>query len=244
MKKIFYININNLISMISIKRIILIILVFSIINFITNSIYDITSLNDVIKFAFYGVNNISDLPIELFKFILPNMVLVYLVLSFSKDEVRGRSSIFIIRIGNINVWINSLIISILILCIIYYSIGFITLSILNYRYFSSYIDFINLINILFLMVIYGFIVCLISLLISIFINNESTIFTIILLLYYLSISLGGMFNILDKYIIFNQGMLIKHYNSLLSFQWSYFYLIIFSLIIVILIKKISIKMDI
>lgn len=244
MKKMFYIIINNILSVISIKKIISIIFIFISINFITTSIYDINNLNDIFKFSFYGVNSIGELPIELFKGTLCNMYLVYIALSLSNNKLNNRSRIIILRIGNRQVWINGLIFSILIICLIYYSIGFSTLTILNYKYLGEYINLINIVDIFFLMILSGFSFCMISLLIGICIKDESTVFTIIVSLYYISISIGNVVTSLDKYLIFNQGMLIKYSNSSFSFMWAYFYNIIFSLIVYLCVKIISTRIDI
>lgn len=235
-KKTFRIILNNIFAMLSLRKYISIVFVFTIIHFITVSLYDISNFNDVFRFSFYGVNNIADMPIEFLKIILCNMFLVYLNLSFGNEEIKTRSSILVIRIGSKKLWVNSLIVSILILCFIYYLIGFVILGAINYIYFSIHANFLELINIFWLMCLSGFLICLVSLLISIFVDNEMIIFAITLSLFFLSIGLGSAVTYLDKYTIFTQGMLIKHEAIIPSFQWSYCYLGIVCLLLCVIVK--------
>lgn len=212
---------SNIISMFSYKKVLASITIFIIINYITESIYDITNINEVIKFSFYGVINIIDLPIELLKWTLNIIIFLYIMLSYVNNQINKRSSMIIIRLCNKKMYINSLICSILILCGLYYTIAYSILFVLNIEYLSKVIDHGELLKIFILLIMYSFFISLVGVVLNFYINNEVTLMCTILLLCYISISIGTISNSADMFMIFNQGILVKHDLGYFTYMWSY-----------------------
>lgn len=242
-KKTIRIVYNDLLAMFSINKLLATIGVYIIINYITLNLYDTKSINDVIKFSFYGVNNIIDMPIELLKWTLCQMLLIYFVLSFINDEFKRRRVIVVVKVGSRRAWINSLVVSTFIACAVYYIIGFLLLILFNFGYISSHINFAELMEVFILLVLSSFTICLIGFALCLFISSEAAIFTVVLFMYYFSIAIGSINISFDKYLIFNQGILAKHEFLAYSFQWSYNYDAIIILLIYLFIKKIVAKID-
>ena len=243
MKKFINIVLNNIICIFPIKNLLASLVMFIAINFLTNNIYPINNINDLFKYTFYGTKNLSDLPIELLKWILCNTFLIYLVLNFVNTEFEKRVQLTILRIGSRRIWINGIVISILISCFIYFILGSIILVGLNFKLVLGAMNFLEILKIIVLMSLSSLPICLIGLLLYLMIKTKFVIFSIIVFLYYLCISIGNTNRFLDKFLIFNQGILAKHYYSNFSFEWSYFYTLTFSFILYFIIKRFVVNYD-
>lgn len=232
MRKVFAIIKNNILSIFSKGKLLSIIGTFIIINVATEGFFslEITNFNDIIKFSFYGVESIEVISTELFKIIFYQVILFYLCISFVHNEIKNRSTLMIMRIGSRRLWGITLVISIVLLSVIYNGIGFLVIGILNYKMFFCYIDFMGIVNLYSLLVVVNTSILLIATLLSILIENEGLILIILLFLYLGAIIIG------DKYLIFNQALLIKYDKSVFSYAKSYMYSSIFFIITYILIK--------
>jgi len=219
---------SNILSIISIKTIIYVILIFIAINYINYGIYSINNLDDVIKSSFYGVNKLSDSTVEIFKMLLINIFPIYITLNYFNVTIDNYNLFTLMRMDNKASWINSLFISTLIFCILYYVIGFIVLFILNFKLMLVIFNFKYCFEVLILLVLSSFSICLVSMLLNSLIKNKSLIFSLIIFLYLLSIVMGDSISDSDKWLIFNQSMLVKYTYSCLTFYWAYFFNIITS----------------
>lgn len=244
MKKLVRIIHNNLLEMFSTNNVIAILLIFIFINYITNNLYNIDSINSLIMFSFWGPKNLTDNTIELFKWTFCQMLIIYIVMNFVSNQHKKRNCMLILRIGSKLTWINGIILSALIGCFLYFTIGFFILITFNFHLLFNTINFVQLIKLLCLFSLCAFISCLVGIVLNIIIKNEPIIFGILLFSYYFSISIGDKVALLDKLFLFNQGILVKHYlGNFISFQWSYLYTIFFSLIIYLVVRVLYIKRD-
>ncbi|WP_102399413.1 hypothetical protein [Haloimpatiens massiliensis] len=240
MKKINKIIVNNLIAIFNLKIVVSIILLYINVNFITKGLYNIKNFNELIKFSFYGTIGIGDLPIEMLKFTAIQMFIIYIALNFINEEFGERIKLNFLRVHSRKMYINSMIITIFVSCFIYFLLGLIVLGLLNLNLITTSVNFTLIIKILFLLIISSFCICLVGFLIALIIKYESVVFTIVLLFYYIGISIESN---LTKYIIFTQGILSKHYYHNISFKWSYCYCLFFSVILSFVLKSIFIRRD-
>lgn len=240
MKKLNKIIVNNLIVIFNLRIVVSIILLYINVNFITKGLYNVKNFNDLIKLSFYGTIDISELPIEMLKFTAIQMLIIYIVLNFISEEFGDRIKLNFLRVHSRKMYINSIIITIFVSCFIYFLLGFIVLGLLNLNLITTYMSFTLIIKILFLLIISSFCICLVGFFIALLIKYEAVVFTIVLLFYYIGISIKSN---LTKYIIFTQGILSKHYYHNISFKWSYCYCLIFSVILYLVLKSIFIRRD-
>lgn len=241
MKKFKTIVCNDLSFMFTIKRMLLVIVIYIFLNFINEGLYRVKSINELIKYSFYGTKNLIDIPIELIMWTFCQMILLYFILSFVNFEIKERERLVILRISSRAVWFNGIIVSAFICCVLYYAAGFVTLIVLNINLVSCGIDCAYLLKVFILMVLSSFSISLLGIVFTAFIKSEAVTFTILLFLYYLSISIDSR---LGKYIIFNQGVLAKHYVFEFGFSFSYIYTVLFSLVLYFIIKNVFLRRDI
>lgn len=230
MKK--YINIiwNDLQSIFSLKTISMSIFVFILVDIITTGLHKSNNLNDLIKYSFYGTNDLTDEVIELLSWLLCQLFLVYTILNFINYELKKRITIVLLKTGSRTIWLRCMAISIFIYSALYFILGFAVLIILNLNLLSSPVNFVNLFQTLLTLILTGFSVCLSAFILSLLIESEPVILAVLMFLQFLCIAIGGKFKRLDKYFLFNQSILVKHYESNISFTWTYIYDIAFSLL--------------
>lgn len=245
-RKVFFILANNLMSIFSRKKILMIIFIFSMLNYMIPPSCNCNNLNEIIENIFRGPNSLLEMPIELLKWCFFQFFLLYIVLDFINKEFNLRNILTILKIGSRKLWINNLILSIFIACLLYFILGGIVISLLNINILSNYIIWERLIKVILLLTITSFVPCLIGLILIYLSKSEAITFTIIFMLSLFSIGLGSINVKLDKWFPFNQGILIKHYSSNFSFGWSYIYsmVLISVLYLVIIISQRNIDLNI
>lgn len=241
MKRFSKLVINNLFKMFTVKRLAIIAAVYIFLNFITNKLFRIDTFIDLITFSFYGGKDLTDRPIITLTFIAVQVLLMYINLSFIHEELNVRIKLIICRIKSKNSWINGMFISILIFCFIYFFIGIIILILLNRDIIQSKLEIIYSLKILILLVLWSFSISLICFLLIIIIKKQTIIFTIIVFMYYIAISIE---DIISKYFIFSQGVLAKHYFYNITFKWSCYFSIIISMIMYVVIRNILLRRDV
>ena len=246
MKNHYYLLIKNNIKYIFTIKMILCIIIIFIINLImkTNNNIDYESVYEYISITFYGPINMFDNLNELLSWSFYEICFLAFIIRFLNKEFSNRSIYLISRLGNKIRWYNYLQLTILVLTIIYFMIGFLTSSlftiIINENIIN--IDIFNILKLLLLIIMYNYFIILLYIIIFLFIENRNLGIIALIMLIYLSIELGNSFHI-DKFLLLNQGIISKHIISDFSFLWSYIYLGVFIGYLFIFIKNIVIKRD-
>lgn len=243
MRRVGNLILNNLASMFTIKKFSVVIMIYFFLNLITKELFEskINTFNDLMKFSFYGSDNLTDMPIVVMTWIAVQIILIYIVLDFIHNELNTRVRLIILRIESKKMWINSIFIAVFLCCFLYFALGLIILGLLNYNLVKSSLDLVYSLKLLLLLTLSSFSICLIGGLLTLFFKNQVIIFTLMVLSYYVAISIGGVFS---KYMIFSQGILIKHCYYNISFQWTYYYTFLFSIIIYSILRKLLLRRDI
>lgn len=244
MKKITRIIFSDIIEMISLRRIITSLFVFVFACLLTDN--NCQNIPDVIEYTFYGPTSVLEILIKFFTWAFYQIPILFYVLDFINKQLQIRNTYTILRVGNKKVWINCIIISTIFINLVYYLFGFMIASIFNFKILINPINIsglCKLLNILLILSFSSFIICIIGIVFIIIIKHEAIVFSTIFMLICLSIDIGNKFPNLDKWLLFNQGLIAKHYKSGFNYTWSYCYLLIAFLVLYILIIKLINKID-
>ncbi|MBE6051695.1 MAG: hypothetical protein E7214_13860 [Clostridium sp.] len=241
MKKLVKYVENNIISIFSIRKLLLVTLLYSFLNIMTNKLYEIKTFNELITYSFYGGKSLNDVLIISLTWIAVQMILMYINLDFINNELNIKIKMIICRIKSKRLWVGSVFIAILISCFLYYLVGLIILGVFNWRILLSSFDYLYTIKVLTLLSLYSFSISMIGFLLTVSLKHETIIITIILFCYCSALSIKGE---VSKYIIFSQGILERHYNNIITFLWSYLFITIFSILLCMVVRKLLLRRDI
>lgn len=245
MKKFFRILNNNFRSAISIKKLIFIVFIFLIIT-IPKVCYfnDLTAATDYIKIIFYGPKDLTSNINALLNWSLYEFFLLFIIGDFIYYELKTRNIYTISKIGSKFTWIIYMQLTIFLLITIYHLIGLliIFISIHTFNFNFNINDFFNITHIVILLILVSYLMSTIYFFILFLTKNHSLSFIITILVFYLSISIGNMFN-LDRYLPLNRGILNNHYFFNLSFNVSNIYILTTIIINLYIIIRCFIKND-
>jgi hypothetical protein len=115
------------------------------------------------------------------------------------------------------------------------------LVLLNYNLIKKGLDLSYILNILILLTLSSFSICLIAFLLIITIKHQVSIFSLLIFGYYAAISMKGDFS---KYMIFGQSILIKHYYYNINYEWSFSFTILFSTVVYLILRTLLLRRDI
>jgi len=245
MRKNFKIILCNLKSIVSIKKLLIICIIFVFtfsmkISYLDNTV----NLSVLLKSVFYGPNNLLNNIIVLFTWSLYEFYLIYIIGDYFYKELTRRGMYTISRIGNKTRWHICMQLSLFLVCLTYYLIGIIVGLILVY-YLNIQIvicDIYHTLNIFFILGLSSYFSITLYILITILIKDHNVSFLILVVVSYLSIEFGNTFKV-DMFIALNQGILSKHYESNFSFLWSYIYLLILIIFNIVIINRVIIRND-
>lgn len=232
---------NNVLGFISKKNIFQVSILFILVNLITLSSYEINTFNELLNLSFYGVPKISELPIEFLKWSAIQFFILYIILKLFYTEVYEKLHMTLLRVSDKKTFINSLLVSMFCICILYYLIGFLVLISFNLKLLFTTINSIYLFKIFLLYILFSYTFSLIGILMFFFIKNENLVFTLIFFFTIISTSIEGNIN---KYLLISQGMLIKHISYNFNYVFSITLILVFLVITFYGIKSLFMGRDI
>ena len=245
MKKYFRLIISNLRATISLRNCLGIIGISILISLpkLMGSLC-ISSLDEYIKYIYYGPKNLTGNISETLNWIIYQSYLIYVIGNYVYKEFKIRNMYTISRIGSKLTWYICIQINALITCIIYYSIN-IAVNIMCIVIFNKATEMgnlLNIANIYFILILTSYLIVSIYFCALFFIKNHAFSFISTIIILFLSILLGDSLNI-DPYIPINRGILVNHYILGLNYIKSYIYIILVITINVFISKQILFKED-
>jgi len=209
-----------------------------------DSFGDVINLSDYIKIIFHGPNTVSENVIELLIWSLYQFYLIYMAGDYLHKEFRIRKLYIISRIGSKFKWYIYTQLTMLGLCLLYYLIGIIVITISIFVLNKHVIIFnvYEILNMWLVISISSYFILTIYIIAFLLTKNNNVSFILIIILLYLSIEFGDIFKI-DKFLPMNQGILSKHLIENFGFVWSYIYLSLLIVINLFIIKHLILKND-
>lgn len=203
------------------------------------------SLFEYITYYFYGVNYIAENIGALFAWTIFQLFFILTMVSYLYNEFHGRNIYIISRVGNKSNWFAHLEVTIILSSIIYFFIGFSTLTICSFFINNNIIFSDNYIKILLVFIVISlnsFFYINLFLLISLKFNHNTSSILWIVILIFLNIDLGDRFK-LDLYNPFTQCIFSKFYINGNSFSNSIFILSISNILIMLCLYRTIVKKD-
>lgn len=237
--------INDFKAILDFKKLLSIIVAFILIFIMKKDfLLNIVSLDEVFKTTLSGPYRVTENILEIFIWSFYIFYLIYLAGDFFYTELKRRSLYSISRIGNKKTWYLCIQVSLFLLCISYYLIGGILITICSFIFKNSLIVYsiLDILNIIFILSVSSYFMINVYLIILLIAKSHNRGFLFLVILDYISIDLGGIFNI-DKFMPLNQGMIIKHNIEKFSCLWSYMLLIPLIVVCIILINYVINKKD-
>ncbi|GEM_PF-2375830 len=232
-------------SILSLKRFLFIVIIYIFIFMMKkDSFGDVINLSDYIKIIFHGPNTVSENVIELLIWSLYQFYLIYMAGDYLHKEFRIRKLYIISRIGSKFKWYIYTQLTMLGLCLLYYLIGIIVITISIFVLNKHVIIFnvYEILNMWLVISISSYFILTIYIIAFLLTKNNNVSFILIIILLYLSIEFGDIFKI-DKFLPMNQGILSKHLIENFGFVWSYIYLSLLIVINLFIIKHLILKND-
>ena len=187
-----------------------------------------TNLYEYIKYCFWGNNSIFENISSLFAWSMCQLLFLLIMINYLTTEFDGRNIYIISRVGNKKNWFLNIELSIILSSIIYFLIGFLTITICSIIVNKNILitpDFINILFMLIVLFLNSFFYINLYLLISLKSNHSNSSILLIIILIFLFMDLGGKFHF-DSYNPFVQCIMSKHYMNNISFPKSIILLLI------------------
>lgn len=245
MKKYLRIIKNNLQSVFSIGNLGCTIAIFIYLFAVNFKFIDYShKFREFIEIIFMSPINLTNNIIQVFTWILYQFFLIYMIGNYFFKELATRSIYVIPRLRNKQYWHICLQITAFLVCIIYFALG-IFISFICGISLNKTFNLNNAVEIFKIIMLLGFssyylvTVYIFSTLIT---RKHNLSFLLLIITACLSNTLGTIFRI-DKYLPFNQGLIIKHMIYKFSYQWSLIFLTILIFINLIFINRFIVKKD-
>lgn len=208
---------------------------------------------DILVMAFKGPGIHDFVMADLFKWFIPQALLIYITGHLLDQELKGWSLYTIPRIGSFSMWIATKILALFVFTGAYFFIGFCTVLVLSlagnpissewgsfllldYKTLGKIGVISLLIHQLTLLWLTGFAFALLQTLLTLLVNQSIYGVLGVIVFHLVSVNIGYFSLSSIKWLPTNQGIGFRHHllepKSDLTFLWSYSYLCIFSILLI------------